>query len=170
MKTYDRQAAYQAVMERIRASGKMSPGRAPAPWLSEQLKVPRQLVYVWAERGIPEEHAEGIAELLGMDPQEVCPQTPMYLPTDVFQAIVQSKKRKSFAAMLVELIRLGLRYSEIPRSVPETVAPVKRAITKAEQPMKAIGGFIPISAEELETQREEAIKAGADLSVRGRRK
>jgi hypothetical protein len=36
--------------------------------------------------------------------------------------------------------------------------------------MKAVGGFVPISAEELSTQREEALKAGADLSVKGRSK
>lgn len=165
MEAYDKQAAYRAVIARIRDTVELPPNRAPQSWLALQLEVSRQLVYIWADRGIPEEYAGTIAELLGMDPIQVCPQTPIYLPTDVFQDIVQSKKRKSFSARMIELIRLGFQ-----QSAPETVAPVKRAITKAEQPMKAIGGFIPISAEELETQREEAIKAGADLSIRGRSK
>lgn len=177
METYDRLAAYQAVMERIRETVKLPPNRAPASWLAEQLGTPRQLVYVWAERGIPEAHAEAIAKLLGMDPQEVCPQIPLYLPTDVFHAVVQSKKRKSFGARLVELIRLGLKRefstSELPLNSNENLPKVARkqaSSAPAEKPMKAVGGFIPISAEEMKTQREEAIKAGADLSVRGRSK
>lgn len=169
METYDRLAAYRAVMERIRGTVKLPPNRAPASWLAEQLGTPRQLVYVWAERGIPEAHAEAIAKLLGMDPQEVCPQMPIYLPADVFHTVVQSKKRKSFTARLVEMLRQS--FSREEAIVPEKqIEPSRQAAKPKEQPMKPVSGFIPISAEEMKTQREEAIKAGADLSVRGRSK
>lgn len=132
--------------------------------------VSRQLVYVWDTKGIPEGYADTIGDLLGMAPAQVCPSlVTSYLPEPVFNAIVQrTTVKKPFHVKLVELIRLGLKRDYNPTS--ESVVVENKTSIVPEQPMKSIGGFIPISAEELANQREEAIKAGADLSIRGRRK
>lgn len=160
---YDGPAAYQVVMERISAKILHV---APQPWLAKKLKVTRQIIYFWRDQGFPVKHAEKIANLLDMDPAEVCPSLlNAYLPLDIFHAIVaRCTPDKPFNVVMVELIRLGLAREAAGESLPID------SETPRAQPMKAVGGFIPISAEELKTQREEAIKAGADLSVRGRRK
>lgn len=163
MQAYDKAAAYRAVMDRIREKVELPPNRAAPSWLAEQLGVSRQLAYVWEHSGIPEHHAEAIGELLDMDPLQVCPSLAVtYLPEPVFNAIVEaSTKKKPFHVKLVELVKLGLKWEQAP------IHPKEPPVVK---PMKAVGGFIPISAEELSTQRQEALKAGADLSVKGRSK
>jgi hypothetical protein len=164
MKPYDRTAAYHAVMNRIRETVNLPVNRGPQSWLAEQLKISRQVTYVWENNGIPEHHAEEIGELLDMDPIQVCPSLAVtYLPEPVFNAIVEaSTKKKPFHVKLVELVKLGLKWEQEP------ARPAPKA--KPEPPMKAVSGFVPISAEELSTQRQEALKAGADLSVKGRSK
>lgn len=179
MKTYDKAAAYQAVMDRIREVIELPPNRSPQSWLAEQLGVARQLSYVWQTNGIPKKHVAEIAKLLDMDPMVVCPSLEdTYLPKPVFHAILESStKTKPFGARLVELLKIGLGQSYktfhgTPKSASLTKSvPADEKLSRApEQPMKAVAGFVPISAEEMQTQREEALKAGADLSVKGRAK
>lgn len=161
METYDKQAAFRAVIARIHEKvelntngGHESGPRRALTWLADQLKLSRQSAYYWEKHGIPEANAKAVAELLDMDPVEVCPSLAFtFLPTPIFNAIMFNASKKTFSAKMVELIQRGLQARRAP-----------------EQPMKAVGGFVPISAEELATQRKEALAAGADLSVRGRRK
>lgn len=150
-------------MTRIRAK---VPNVAPQTWLCAQLGVSRQIVYLWEKDGFPEKHAPHIAELLGMDPIQVCPTLlSIALPERVFDAVVAATTpKKPFLIKMVELIKLGLKWEKEPE-VPET-KPKSRP--KPETPMPAKGGFIPISADELASQRAEAVKAGADISIKGR--
>ena len=107
MKTYDKLAAYRAVMAAI---VEQNPGATPQVWLAEQLQVTRQLVYWWENRGFPDKHADTIARIVGMDPIEVCPNLLLsYIPTDVFYEVKRRTRSKSIGVKLVELIELGLK-------------------------------------------------------------
>lgn len=110
MDIYDRQAAYQAVIQRIRDTQNLRANRAPQSWLADRLRIARQMVYRWEATGFPDIHAEKIAELLDMDPMEVCPHMPVYLPDEVFHAVIdRSTKKKPFGIKLVEVIQAGLK-------------------------------------------------------------
>jgi hypothetical protein len=107
METYDKLAAYRAVMERIT---EQNPGVTPQVWLAEQMQTSRQLVYWWERRGFPDKHADTIGRIVGMDPLEICPNLLLsYIPIDVLQEIKRRTRSKSLGLKLVELIELGLK-------------------------------------------------------------
>lgn len=170
MDLYDDRAAYRAVMTKIEAK---VPNRSPQTWLAEQLGVTRQVVHWWQDHGIPQHHADTIAGLLDMFPAQVCPGLVItYLPESIFSSIVRrTTSKKTFPVVLINLLKLGLGIEKQPNPTPKPAKDHQRSVQIAtEQPMKPIGGFIPISAEELTNQRDEARKAGADLSIRWRSK
>ncbi len=109
MDTYDKAAAYKAVMDRIRQTQDLKPPHGPTSWLAEKLSLSRQNIHYWEERGIPEKYADTIANLLEMDPIEVCPSL-IYLPEAVFKSVLaKTTRKKPFHIKLADLIRAGLR-------------------------------------------------------------